>query len=179
MRTVAQYEDELQPMLQRLNHTLAGDPDRRRICTAVCAAVSERPDGVGASLDLVCAGHPPPLLIGADGTVRAVGRPGTLLGAFPDGVWTPTTLELDVGDTLVLYTDGVTDTRGSEGRFGAERLEALLRDIGPAEPDTVAARIDEALLAFGEQRDDVAVLVLQGAVGDLPRATLLGAAELS
>ncbi|HEV7749898.1 MAG TPA: SpoIIE family protein phosphatase [Baekduia sp.] len=177
MRTVAQYEDDIRAMLQRLNQTLAGDQDRRQICTAVCVAVREHPDGVGAGLDIVCAGHPPPLLIAADGTVRPVGRPGTLLGAFAEGTWTLTELELGPGDTLVLYTDGVTDTRGPEGRFGSERLEALLHDIGPQEADVVAARIDEALLAFGDQRDDVAVLVLRGSAGG-PRSALLGAAEV-
>jgi serine phosphatase RsbU (regulator of sigma subunit)/PAS domain-containing protein len=176
MRTVAQYEDDIRAMLQRLNQTLAGDPDRRQICTAVCVAVRERPDGVGAGLDIVCAGHPPPLLINADGTVRPVGRPGTLLGALPEGTWTLTQLELGLGDTLVLYTDGVTDTRGPEGRFGTDRLEALLHDIGPQDADVVASRIDEALLAFGDQRDDVAVLVLRGDAGG-PRSALLGAAE--
>jgi serine phosphatase RsbU (regulator of sigma subunit)/PAS domain-containing protein len=176
MRTAAQYEDDLRAMLQRLNQTLAGDPDRRQICTAVCVAVRASPDGVGARLEIVCAGHPSPLLIGADGSVRPIGRPGTLLGAFPVGVWTPTELELGEGDTLVLYTDGVTDTRGPDDRFGTERLEALLREIGPAGVDDVAARIDEALLAFGEQRDDVAVLVLQGSADGVPRASVLGAA---
>jgi serine phosphatase RsbU (regulator of sigma subunit)/PAS domain-containing protein len=177
MRTAAQYEDDLPCMVERLNRTLGGDPDRRQICTAVCVGVRERPDGVGADLEIVCAGHPSPLLIGADGSVRAVGHPGTLLGAFPEGAWTLTELELGDGDTLVLYTDGVTDTRGPEGRFGTDRLEALLRDIGPANADVVASRIDDALLAFGEQRDDVAVLVLQGAAGATPRTAMLGAAD--
>jgi PAS domain S-box-containing protein len=179
MRTAAQYEDDVPRMVQRLNRTLGGDPDRRQICTAVCVGIRERSDGVGAGLDIVCAGHPSPLLIAADGTVRAVGQPGTLLGAFPEGGWTLTQQELGAGDTLVLYTDGVTDTRGPEGRFGTERLEALLRDIGPADADVVAARIDEALLAFGEQRDDVAVLVLQGTGGGTTRAAMLGAADVS
>ncbi|HMJ34315.1 MAG TPA: SpoIIE family protein phosphatase [Baekduia sp.] len=178
MRTVAQYEDDVPRMLQRLNHTLGGDPDRRQICTAVCVGVRARPDGVGARLDIVCAGHPSPLLIGADGTVRAVGSPGTLLGAFPEGAWTLTELELGASDTLVLYTDGVTDTRGPDDRFGTERLEALLRAIGPEEPDVVAACIDETLLAFGEQRDDVAMLVLQGTAREAPRAAALNAVDV-
>jgi sigma-B regulation protein RsbU (phosphoserine phosphatase) len=172
MRTAAQYEDDVPRMVQRLNRTLGGDPDRRQICTAVCVGIRERSDGVGAGLDIVCAGHPSPLLIAAD-------RPHRAVGAFPEGGWTLTQQELGAGDTLVLYTDGVTDTRGPEGRFGTERLEALLRDIGPADADVVAARIDEALLAFGEQRDDVAVLVLQGTGGGTTRAAMLGAADVS
>ena len=167
MRTIAQYEDDPTDMLRRLNAMLGDDPERRQICTAVCVAVHPGArEGAGVWLDIVCAGHPAPLLLTAAGEVEAVGRPGTLLGAFPEGRWTATAVELGPGDTLVLYTDGVTDTRGPDGRFGADGLEALLREIGPADADTTAQRIDEALQAFGEQRDDVALLVLRGATAE-------------
>jgi PAS domain S-box-containing protein len=167
MRTIAQYEDDPTDMLRRLNATLGDDPERRQICTAVCVAV--RPparQGDGVWLDIVCAGHPAPFLVTAAGTVEAVGCPGTLLGAFAEGRWTSIAVELGPGDALVLYTDGVTDTRGPDGRYGADRLAALLREIGPAEADTTAQRIDDALQAFGEQRDDVALLILRGATAD-------------
>jgi PAS domain S-box-containing protein len=176
MRTVAQYEDDAREMLKRLNATLGDDPERRQICTAVCVGVGDVDEATGAvALQVVCAGHPSPLLVESDGAVRAVGRPGTLLGAFPEGRWTAAEVALTPGSSLVLYTDGVTDTRGPEGRFGADRLEALLRRLGPLEPDAIASGIDHALQEFGEQRDDVAVLVLT-AGGDAvtPSATLLG-----
>jgi serine phosphatase RsbU (regulator of sigma subunit) len=65
----------------------------------------------------------------------------------------------------VLYTDGVTDTRGADGRFGSDRLAAVLAGATALEPDEVATRVDHALLAFeeGPQRDDVALLVLRAA----------------
>ncbi|WP_027005390.1 SpoIIE family protein phosphatase [Conexibacter woesei] len=176
MRTVAQYEDDPREMLGRLNATLGADVERRQICTAVCVGVVGVDDETGAvSLQVVCAGHPSPLLVGSDGVVRAVGRPGTLLGAFPEGRWTVSEVSLTPGSSLVLYTDGVTDTRGPEGRFGAERLESLLTSLGPLEPDEIAGGIDRALQEFGEQRDDVAVLVLtaSGEAGTAT-ATLVG-----
>jgi hypothetical protein len=63
----------------------------------------------------------------------------------------------------VLFTDGVTDTRGAPGRFGGDRLGAVLADATALEPDDVATRVDQALIAFeeGPQRDDVALLVLR------------------
>jgi serine phosphatase RsbU (regulator of sigma subunit) len=66
------------------------------------------------------------------------------------------------GETLVLYTDGVTDTRGSNERFGQDRLAAVLEAAG-RDADEIAGRVDEALQAFqeGPQRDDVALLVLR------------------
>ncbi|QEC46219.1 serine/threonine-protein phosphatase [Baekduia soli] len=165
MRTVAQYEDDPTAMVQRLNATLGADSDRRQICTAVVIGVDPVREDGRVGIDIVCAGHPPPLLVGADGRVRGVGTPGTLLGAFPDGRWTTSGLSLGPGDNLVLYTDGVTDTRGPDGRFGAERLEAVLRELGPADADRIAQGIDDALLDFGEQRDDVALLVLGVSTG--------------
>jgi PAS domain S-box-containing protein len=177
MRTVAQYEDDPTEMLKRLNQTLGADPERRQICTAVCVSVHEPPADDGrVALQVVCAGHPSPLLLGADGSVRPVGRPGTLLGAFAEGRWTVTDVQLGLGDALVLYTDGVTDTRGPEGRFGADRLEALLRELGPVQAEEIASGIDARLQAFGEQRDDVAVLVLRATAGDAPQAAVVGEA---
>jgi serine phosphatase RsbU (regulator of sigma subunit)/PAS domain-containing protein len=181
MRTVAQYEDDPTVMLGRLNATLGSDPERRQICTAVCVEVRPAADGGGAgvALRIVCAGHPAPLLVRGDGgEVAPVGRPGTLLGAFPEGRWTVTDVALGPGDSLVLYTDGVTDTRGPDGRrFGSERLEETLRAIGPAAAEDIAGGIDAALQAFGEQRDDVAVLVLSGTQADEdPQAIVVGSA---
>jgi serine phosphatase RsbU (regulator of sigma subunit)/PAS domain-containing protein len=178
MRTAAQYEDDPTAMLRRLNATLGSDPERRQICTAVCVGVRPPVDGVqGVGLQVVCAGHPSPLLVAADGSVRPVGRPGTLLGAFSEGRWSVADVALGLGDALVLYTDGVTDTRGPDGRFGTERLEALLRKIGPADAETIAGGIDAALQAFGEQRDDVAVLVLSGAAHGAPQTIVAGSAS--
>ncbi|HEY6760507.1 MAG TPA: SpoIIE family protein phosphatase [Baekduia sp.] len=182
MRTVAQYEDDTSVMLQRLNATLGADPERRQICTAVCVGVGAVVDD-GVELDVVCAGHPSPLLVSSResgaGAVRAVGRSGTLLGAFPEGRWTVSRVVLRDGDSLVLYTDGVTDTRGPDGgRFGAERLEATLRSMGPLSAEEIASGIEAALVEYGEQRDDVAVLVLTAAAraGDMAQTAVVGQA---
>jgi PAS domain S-box-containing protein len=175
MRTAAMYESAPRAVLERLNATLAVDADRRQICTAVCVGVRHEPAGV--ALEVACAGHPPPLLLAADGSVRPVGAPGTLLGAFPEGRWTATEVVLGPGDALVLYTDGVTDTQGAEGRFGHERLTQLLESVGPQEPDTIASHIDDALRAFGEQRDDVALLVLRADPAEAGESTIVASGE--
>jgi serine phosphatase RsbU (regulator of sigma subunit) len=140
--------------LGRLNENLRERGDMA-LCTA--AVVQLRDDG-GASL--VCAGHPLPYLI-RQGEVRAVGRIGPMLGAFEHGHWLAATLELQTGDVLVLYTDGVLDARGASSRFGEERLEAAL--TGTASAPEAVERIRSALVEFagGEQDDDTAVLALQ------------------
>ena len=62
-----------------------------------------------------------------DGRAEPVHAPGTLLGIYPDVTLTEVTFDLHHGEIMVLYTDGVTEARGSEGLYGAERLAARSR----------------------------------------------------
>ena len=179
MRTAAMYERSPGAVLARLNAALGADPERRQICTAVCARIEPAEDGT-LRVTLARGGHPPPFLITAAGGAETVGTPGPLLGAFDGGAWEERHVVVGVGDALVFYTDGVTDTRGEDGElFGQERLSELLDGAAALDADEVASRIDEALQAFerGQQRDDVALLVLRaGGGGD---ASLAGVGALS
>jgi PAS domain S-box-containing protein len=173
MRTAAMYERSPAAVLARLNAALAADPDRRQICTAACARIEPAEDGT-LRVALALGGHPPPFLISAAGGADTAGAPGPLLGAFDGGAWGERHFVVGAGDALVFYTDGVTDTRGEDGElFGQERLYELLDGAAALDADEVASRIDDALQAFehGQQRDDVALLVLRaGAGGDAPLA---------
>src|SRR4051794_13206307 len=162
LRTAAIYEPTPELVLARLNDVLLADPERRQLCTAVCAHLSLREDAI--HVRLARAGHPPPYVLRSGDGAYPAGRAGTLLGAFEDAVWDAQELDLHGGDALVLYTDGVTDTtRGTGERFGQDRVAELLTECCALAPEDVARRIDEALLAFeqGPQRDDLAVLVLR------------------
>jgi PAS domain S-box-containing protein len=180
MRAAAKYERSPARVLSRLNEALAEAPGPL-LCTAVCMLLSWRPDG-GLQATVGCAGHPPPLLVRPGGAIAAVGEVGevgTLLGAFPTGAWVDTDVPLGAGETLVMFTDGVTDTRGAHERFGLARLEALLSAGAGMDADALASQIDDTLLAFqaGDQRDDVALLVLQasdGRAGAPGQATVVG-----
>jgi len=163
LRTAALYERTPESALERLNDVLLTDPDRRQLCTAICAHLTQRADG-GQRVRLVCAGHPPPYVLRRIGGAEAAGRPGTLLGAFEGVAWSADEVTLEPGDTMVLYTDGVTDTTRADGeRFGQDRVAALLNGCTGLAPEDIARRLDAALLAFehGPQRDDVAALVLR------------------
>jgi sigma-B regulation protein RsbU (phosphoserine phosphatase) len=156
MRTAAMYERSPSAVLARLNEALAADADRRQLCTAVCARIETAEDGTLSGV-VARGGHPAPYLVTARGAIEA-------LGAFETGSWEERRVAVGAGDALVFYTDGVTDTRGRDGElFGHERLEELLRRAGGVDADEVASRLDDALRAFehGQQRDDVAVLVLR------------------
>jgi serine phosphatase RsbU (regulator of sigma subunit) len=177
MRTAAMYERSPAQVLARLNDALAVDPDRRQLCTAVCARVVPGDDRTMVAT-VARGGHPPPFLVSA-GSAEAVGTPGPLLGAFEDSRWEERVIEAGPGDALVFYTDGVTDTRGEDGElFGQDRLAELLDTSTPLDADELAARIDGALRAFerGQQRDDVAMLVVRS--GDVESDALLAEAAV-
>ena len=178
MRTAAMYERSPAGVLGRLNEALAVDPDRRQLCTAVCARIEPRGDGA-LTTTVARGGHPPPFLVSARAGAGPIGAPGPLLGAFEDSTWEERAIVAGAGDSLVFYTDGVTDTRGENGElFGQERLAELLDGATSLDADELAARIDGALRSFerGRQRDDVAMLVLRS--GEAESDALLGAAAV-
>ena len=159
MRHGARIASGLEPspaaILRRLDETLRRY-SRGALCTALCLRLHEN------RVVISSAGHPPALLLGAHGTLEAP-RAGPLLGAFADADWPEECLPVTPQQLLFLYTDGVTDTRGRDERFGVARLRALLAEQYGASPDTVLAGLDAALEGFrgGRRRDDVAALVLR------------------
>jgi serine phosphatase RsbU (regulator of sigma subunit) len=112
---------------------------------------------------LALGGHPAPLILRAGGEVEAIGRPGTMLGADLGARLEDAEAELGAGDALVLYTDGVTECKTPTGRFGGERLMALLGRLPGNDAAAVThAILDATVAAPGHSSsDDVAVLVLR------------------
>jgi serine phosphatase RsbU (regulator of sigma subunit) len=148
--TLAALNDEL---LRQKN------PDRRFV-TAVLARLEPRADG-GARLVVASGGHPPPVLLREGGDAEVVPCPGTLLGVEGDARSFDREIELAPGDTLVLYTDGVTEAR-RDRPLTPEDLGAALRTSAPDGAAAVArevVRLAEAGGA-GALRDDLAVLVV-------------------
>jgi len=160
LRSVGQLTGDPSQALHRLNATLRDQPELSLV-TALCAHLRADPGGRGARMLLANAGHPPPVLI-REGTVTPLGRPDTLAGAFDGGRWACTDIALRLGDTLLLYTDGVLDTVGAGDRFGEERLLQSLRDA-PPDPAGLLDHLDTALDAFqrGDQRDDTAMVAIR------------------
>jgi PAS domain S-box-containing protein len=110
----------------------------------------------------VLGGHPRPVHVPAGARPRLVGRPGSVLGLLDDPKFHETELVLAPGDSLVLYTDGVTDVSGPSALDDAGLL-AVVADAMRATPEaTVTAlyRALESLHARVARRDDTAILVL-------------------
>ena len=157
LRAIAIFTGSAVRALDQLNQELRARP-RTSLCTAVCVVLR---DVAGATqADIICAGHPLPILV-RDGVATYVGEFGPMLGAFSDERWQPLTIALRSGDILVLYSDGVLDAAGAEDRFGPERLQTVLAPAVSA-ADAVA-RVEQALADFevGPQADDTAVLTVE------------------
>jgi serine phosphatase RsbU (regulator of sigma subunit) len=108
-------------------------------------------------------GHPLPVVLRAGGQVESAGEPGTLLGVIPDPVLSCTEIELFRGDTLVFYTDGITEARTRDGLFGYRGLLKAMRACAGCDAAEIAERIEQTMLdvQVGGLRDDVALVVVQ------------------
>jgi PAS domain S-box-containing protein len=150
-------------ILMTLNEAMLRQRSDDRFCTVAYASIEPSERG-GVSMRLGVGGHPLPLLIRRDGSVERVGSPGTLIGLVPDPDIIDVTLELSPGESLVLYTDGVSEARSHEdGLFGEQRLIELLRDCASHGAAFIAERIEQRVREFQDQgnADDLAVLVMR------------------
>ncbi|QTE02823.1 Phosphoserine phosphatase RsbP [Streptomyces cyanogenus] len=137
-----------------------GDP---RYCTAVFGILE--PAGQSVGVLLASGGHPPALLLRADGRAEYLPTPGGLLiGAFLEASFTTIRTTLHPGDTLLLYTDGLTEARtgGKSGLYGYDALQAFATELAPAAPRTVVDALIRLLLSFGDGLDDDTALLALG-----------------
>jgi serine phosphatase RsbU (regulator of sigma subunit) len=162
----AEAHREIRPSLilaalnQALLEWLTDDP---RFLTAIYATV--RPTRAGASVQISSAGHPLGLVRRADGRVQAFGRPGTLLGLLPDPALSDSHRLLRAGDSLILFTDGITEARRRADRelYGEDRLRDCIAGLAGASATQMADAIQQAALAFSGEEcgDDTVALVLK------------------
>jgi phosphoserine phosphatase RsbU/P len=147
--------------LERTNHILVDELHTALFITALAGRLDVRT----GQLRIANAGHEFPLLVPGDGgPIRALEGCGPLMGAFATVNANEIDLELRPGDHLVLYTDGVTDSRAPSGdRFGKPRLiNTLERTRGQTAHEVVAA-VRDAVAAFRQSADpvdDVTIVVI-------------------
>jgi PAS domain S-box-containing protein len=154
-RFIGQAEGRPAAILRRLDLALK-QRAALSLCTTLCVRLTP------GKIVFCSAGHPMPLLVGPNG-VREIGEPGRLLGLAHGYDWQDQELVIEAGETIVLYTDGVTDTRGREQRFGDGRLHELLGRAGACSPAQLLANLDDELASFqvGAQADDTAVIAMR------------------
>ena len=117
------------------------------------------------SLRYANCGHLPALLLCADGTLKRLESTGTVIGLFKKWGCSIVEQPLGKGDTLVLYTDGVTESfNDADEEFGEERLVAAMRkhqaQTAQMLLDSILAELNE--FASGEQHDDITMIVARG-----------------
>ncbi|MDQ4085366.1 MAG: SpoIIE family protein phosphatase [Actinomycetota bacterium] len=108
------------------------------------------------------AGHPPPLLLGTDG-VEQLPATGTLFGALPGQHWETADTTIGSHQMLVVYTDGITETRNASGdQFGDQRLISCFSAVVADDLAKVADGVMESVHAFGSERlkDDATLAVV-------------------
>jgi len=112
----------------------------------------------------VNAGHCPPLVWRAGG-LQALPTTGFPIGLMEDKPFGSTRLTLSPGEALLLYTDGLTEARRSDGaEYGTERVEGVLEEFGRADARHLVRHLREDLSDFlaGESRhDDLSLLVIR------------------
>ncbi len=109
------------------------------------------------------AGHNAGLLLRRDGSLIRLEPGGAVLGPFPSWCYKQEEIELQPGDRLLLFTDGVTELRSSTGdEFGEDRLIELLIEKRDLTAEALRDSIVEAVVSFGggEFQDDATLLVL-------------------
>ncbi len=155
-RFLAKDEDSPAMILTRLNEALR-EQSGLSLCSALCARLQD------GRIVLSSAGHPAPLIIRDDGRVREIGSPGPLLGGWEGTSWKDQEVAVDRDETLLMYTDGVTDARGEHDRFGSRRLARLLKENAGAGPPELLDRLQAALDGFQVEghSDDTGAVALR------------------
>ncbi|GID95593.1 SpoIIE family protein phosphatase [Amorphoplanes digitatis] len=155
--------DDGKPMTEilcRVNRTLV-QRGGGRYCTLAMASVVQAGQNLEVCLHL--AGHDRAVLVRADGKTSFVGEGGTALGLLETITSPDAPVTLFPGDSLIFYTDGVTERRRGRELFGTGRLRDAAKPLAGYPADVMAARLRSTTINFSveEPRDDIAILVLR------------------
>ena len=161
LRTLADPRHRPSRTLRDLNARLLDSTESERHCTLVFAHV--RPSDGGLTITLSLAGHHPPLVVRADGTVEAVGQLGSVLGLLEEIELHDSRTTLYPGDMFFLFTDGLVEARDGPELFGTERVAGMLSQLRHLSADDLATELVNAAHRFHghELADDLAVLMLR------------------
>jgi serine phosphatase RsbU (regulator of sigma subunit) len=149
-------------LLSVANEVLLHDGnDAQLFSTLLCGIL--RPKSNSVRLALANAGHPPPIVVRADGSVEIPRNGDTIIGAFEDEEWTSLSLRLYPGDVLVAYTDGITEARRGGELFGEHRLIEVALAARGLPTEEIADRVIDAVRDFAgdEPNDDLALIALR------------------
>ena len=148
-------------VLRTVNNVLSDDNSEMMFVTVLYAVYDPRT----RAYTYANGGHDSPLVVHADGSAKLLPHTGGVaLGVLPDVQYESHTVTLQEGDTVLLYTDGVTEAQGPGGeQFGMERLREVFRERTPTSAEEATGRIFQSVWKFAgqvPQFDDVTCLAL-------------------
>ena len=149
-------------VLEEVNALLHEDNETQMFVTVLYAVYNPET----GEFTYACGGHDAPLLVRANGSTELLPLTGGIaLGIIPDLEYNQNTVTLGPGDTLVLYTDGVTEAMNVSGeQFGVQRLQGVFETRAPGNSNEAAHMIFEAVQTFAggaAQSDDITCLTLR------------------
>jgi len=159
MQLLAEHPGGPAEMVSLLNRAMATACPDNRFVTFFLGEI----DPATGNLAFCNAGHDPPLLVRAGGQLESLEGGGPVLGILPRLEYQPQASRLEPGDTVVVYTDGVTEAVNPAGEeFGRERLAELLVGLRARPVNEIIPAINEELRRFeagAPATDDITILV--------------------
>lgn len=160
-RTLVSINLPLEQMMERASRVFCESTLPTQFATLVCGRATS--DG---EVELCNAGHLPPLLV-QQGKVTSIAATGLPVGIFCSESFSTTRLQMQKGDTLFLYTDGLSESLDGDGReYGAERLSSLLTENASLPTDSMISLCRQQLHTFAEgrvPRDDLTLMAIRRA----------------
>jgi sigma-B regulation protein RsbU (phosphoserine phosphatase) len=150
----------LEAMMEHLNNFLLERTKGEKYATVFYCTLD-----VSGRLEYANAGHCAPYLVSRDGRLRKLHTTGMPVGMLHEATFQPVTIEVEPGDKLVIYSDGLTEAGNAKGEFyESERLRACLRENAARDAAGLHLALRESVDAFRgavPARDDITLLVIE------------------
>ena len=161
IRAIAMQGSAPEIVLRSTNAAMLMEDTDERFCTA--AFVRLRPSQGSCVISVASAGNPLPLVIRGGREIEPLGEVGVPLGLFANPEVRTSESVLYPGDTLVLFTDGVTDSGGDAKALGSQGVSELLLEAAGASAKEIVRRVQALLnrVDVTERRDDCALVALK------------------
>jgi sigma-B regulation protein RsbU (phosphoserine phosphatase) len=158
-RTLISINLPLEQMVERASRVFCESTLPTQYATLVCGRA-----GANGEVEVCNAGHLPPLLV-KNGSVSSIEASGLPIGIFCSESFTTSRVQMDKGDTLFIYTDGLSESSDGTGKeFGSARLSTLLQENHGLAPDSMISLCRRELHDFAEGRapaDDFTVMAIR------------------
>jgi hypothetical protein len=163
LRILAREGYDISAVAGRLNSIILDEGAEGQFLTLIHGEITAMP-GL-AAVSMVCAGHPPPLLLRPHAGIEVTARSQPLIGVIADAKFRADTCRIRAGDVLLCVTDGITERRSGDRLLDdGNGLHELLRDCSGLNAGAAVARIQREVVEYAPEppADDIALLVFRG-----------------